>query len=29
MEIRITPKAEQYIKEKSDTITIKLEMCGG
>ncbi len=29
MDVRISPKAEKYIKEKSDTITVKLEMCGG
>jgi len=29
MNIRISPNAEKYIKEKSDTITVKLEMCGG
>ncbi|MDN5344376.1 MAG: hypothetical protein PWQ18_487 [Clostridia bacterium] len=29
MEIRISPKAEQYIKEKAQAITVKLELCGG
>lgn len=28
MEIRISPKAMEYIKEKTEAITIKLEMCG-
>ena len=29
MEIRISPKAMEYIKEKAEAITIKLEICGG
>ncbi|MDN5326775.1 MAG: hypothetical protein PWP41_1471 [Moorella sp. (in: firmicutes)] len=28
LEIRISPKAMEYIKGKSEDITIKLEICG-
>gem|GEM_PF-3195964 len=28
MEIRISPKAEEYIKGKTNAITIRLEVCG-
>lgn len=29
MEIRISPKAEEFIKEKTKAVTIKMEWCGG
>ncbi|MDN5348028.1 MAG: hypothetical protein PWP65_1592 [Clostridia bacterium] len=29
MQITLSPKAEEFIKSKTDTITIKMEVCGG
>lgn len=29
MEIRISPKAEEFIKGKTKAVTIKMEWCGG